>query len=234
MMDFTQRIYLPEAMDALVCNGRKLDRTYRHLAIINRGLSRMNSLLRRTIVEHARAMGTPASVLEVGCGGGDVLAQLARMSRRAKVNLQLVGIDRDPRAIAYAQQRFADEPNLRFSVSSLEHVGGTFDYVFCNHVLHHVEPDNLAPFLRRLSQLKRRRLLINDLDRSPMAYALFTVVAGLLFHRSFAFSDGRLSIRKGFRATELHEACQEARLGDTYRVERLFPWRLVITSEAQR
>ena len=179
-------------------------------------------------------MGTPASVLEVGCGGGDVLAQLARMSRRAKVNLQLVGIDRDPRAIAYAQQRFADEPNLRFSVSSLEHVGGTFDYVFCNHVLHHVEPDNLAPFLRRLSQLKRRRLLINDLDRSPMAYALFTVVAGLLFHRSFAFSDGRLSIRKGFRATELHEACQEARLGDTYRVERLFPWRLVITSEAQR
>ena len=233
MMDFTQRIYLPEAMDALVCNARRLDRTYRQLAIINRHLSRIHTLLRRTIVEHARTIGTPASVLEVGCGGGDVLAELARMSRRAKVKLQLVGIDRDPRAIAHAQRRFADEPMLRFSTSSLEQVGGSFDYVFCNHVLHHVESGNLAAFLRRLSQLKRRRLLVNDLDRSPMAYALFTIVAGLFFHRSFVFSDGRLSIRKGFRAPELLQACEEAQLDDTYQVERLFPWRLVITSETR-
>lgn len=231
MTNFSQRLYMLEAMDSATCEAHKLQRTYRQLAVINRVLSRMDGLLQRRIVDEVKASGGHASVLEVGCGGGDVLARLARMGRRAKVHLQLKGIDADPRAIAYARERFGDDPMLQFNVAGLDDVGGTFDYVFCNHVLHHVPPGGLASFVRRLSQLKRRRLIINDLERSAAAYASFTLLAALVFHRSFVFADGRLSIRKGFRATELARACEEAGLDDSVRVERLFPWRVVLSTE---
>lgn len=232
-MDFSHRVYAVEAMDSELCEERKLSRTYRHLSVINSVLSRMQGLLRRLIVDDVKRLGGSASVLEVGCGGGDVLARLARTCRREGISLQLKGIDTDPRAIAYAQERFGDDPMVQFNLAGLDDVGGTFDYVFCNHVLHHIPPGQLTAFLRRLSQLKRRRLIVNDLERSPLAYALFTAMAGLLFHRSFVFADGRLSIRKGFRPDELRHACREAGLEGSFSVRRLFPWRVLVAVEAR-
>jgi hypothetical protein len=55
--------------------------------------------------------------------------------------------------------------------------------------------------------LKRARvgILLNDLARSPWGYLGYTIFTGLLLHRSFAFHDGRLSIRRGFTLREFQE-----------------------------
>jgi 2-polyprenyl-3-methyl-5-hydroxy-6-metoxy-1,4-benzoquinol methylase len=224
---------LAEAIDDPGCDGENLSRTYEHLAIINKTLSRMGSLLLRYVIEDAARVGGTATVLEIGCGGGDVLASLARASARARVELRLVELGSDPRAVARAKQTLAPYPNARIHEGDIDDLT-TFpeqpDYAFCNHVLHHIPPDDLAPFLRKLRLPARRRLLVNDLERSAVAYALYTLLAGVAFHKSFVFADGRLSIRKGFRVPELEATCVQAGLPPGFRVERMAPWRVVITA----
>jgi 2-polyprenyl-3-methyl-5-hydroxy-6-metoxy-1,4-benzoquinol methylase len=193
----------------------------------------MGDLLRRHVIEDAARLGGSATVLEVGCGGGDVLASLARASARAGIDVRLVGLDRDPRAVARARQTLASYPNARVqqgSIDDLARLADASDYVFCNHVLHHVPPDEVVPVLRKLRLAARRRLLVNDLERSAVAYGLYTLLAGVAFRRSFVYADGRLSIRKGFRVPELQTACVQAGFPPGFRVDHVAPWRVVITA----
>jgi 2-polyprenyl-3-methyl-5-hydroxy-6-metoxy-1,4-benzoquinol methylase len=212
---FEQRIYVAEKIDDPDCDAEKMNRTYAHLAVINKILSRMGDLLRRHVIADAVRMGGSATVLEFGCGGGDVLASLARASARAGVDLRLVGLDSDARAVARARQSLAPYANAR---------------MFCNHVLHHIPPDDLIPVLRKLRLAARRRLLVNDLERSAVAYWLYTAFAGVAFRESFVYADGRLSIRKGFRVSELEAACKQAGFPPGFRVQRVSPWRVVISA----
>ena len=233
MPSFEQRIYVAEGIDAPDCDAEKLRRSYAHLAIINKTLSRMGDLLRRHVIEDAARIGGSATVLEIGCGGGDVLASLARASARAGLDLHLVGMDSDPRAVARAKETLAPYPLARIqqgSIDDLATLPEPVDYVYCNHVLHHVPPDDVVPVLRKLRQAARRRLLVNDLERSAAAYWLYTALAGVAFHQSFVYADGRLSIRKGFRVPELEAACEKAGFPPGFRVERMPPWRVVITA----
>lgn len=230
---FRERIYVAEAIDAPDCDAETLRRTYAHLAIINATLSRIGGLLGRHVIADAARVGGSATVLEIGCGGGDVLAWLARASARAGVDVHLLGMDSDPRAVARARQVLARYPNARIeqgSLDDLERLSSSWDYVFCNHVLHHIPPDLVVPSLRKLRLAARRRLLVNDLERSGLAYWLYTVLAGVAFRRSFVYADGRVSIRKGFRVPELEAACVQAGFPPGFRVERVAPWRVVITA----
>ena len=233
MRSFEERIYVAEAIDDPHCDAERLLRTYAHLAIINKTLSRMGHLLRRHVLEDAVRVGGSTTVLEFGCGGGDVLASLARAGARAGIDLHLVGLDNDPRAVARAKQTLAPYVNTHVQQGSIDDlVRFPADYVFCNHVLHHFPPDEVVPVLRKLHLAARRRLLVNDLERSAMAYWLYTALAGVAFHKSFVYADGRLSICKGFRVPELEAACRQADFPPGFRVERLPPWRVVITARA--
>lgn len=228
---FDERIFVAEAIDDPDCDAETLRRTHAHLAIINTTLSRMGHLLRRHVLDDALAVGGSATVLEFGCGGGDMLASLARAGARAGADLRLVGLDSDPRAVARAKQILAPHANASVKQGSIEDLAlFSADYVFCNHVLHHFSPSDVVPALRQLRLAARRRLLVNDLERSAAAYWLYSALARAVFHRSFVYADGRLSIRKGFRVSELEAACRQAGFPPDFRVVRLPPWRVVITA----
>jgi 2-polyprenyl-3-methyl-5-hydroxy-6-metoxy-1,4-benzoquinol methylase len=233
MTSFQQRIFAAEAMDAPDSDAQRLERSYAQLAVINRWLSRMAGLLRRHVLVPALRAGSAPTVLEVGCGGGDVLAWLAQAARRSGIKLRLMGIDADARAVANARHRLARFPEASVehgTIANLDAGSPAADYVFCNHVLHHVPPPDIAPALRVLRAAAKRRLLVNDLERSALAYALFSALASVAFRNSFVYSDGRLSIRKGFRVPELVAACAQAAFPPASRIVRLFPWRVVIVA----
>jgi hypothetical protein len=59
--------------------------------------------------------------------------------------------------------------------------------------------------MKIIDKKTKKRFLLNDLKRSNFAYLGFTLFAGLFFHNSFAFYDGRLSIKRGFKKEELQK-----------------------------
>ena len=124
-------------------------------------------------------------------------------------------------------KRADEEPaGLRFlqaDTGQLRREGKTFDFVVCNHVLHHLSDDGIAAFLDDLAALCGRRVICSDIERSAIGYALFSVATWPLFPNSFIRADGLISIQKSYRPEELRAVLPEG-----WQVIRQFPFRLLV------
>lgn len=192
-----------EKMDLPDCDPDRLERTYRQFALVNRALSGWRRLYRREIRSLLSA-GSTITVLDVGSGGGDLAVTLARWAARDGFRLHVTGIDPDSRAHSFASGRppVAGVEFRRAHTTELLREGLTFDVVISNHVLHHLQPAELQPFLADTQELARSKVLHNDLRRSPAAYTLF-FVAALPFQGSYIREDGLTSIRRSYTPQEL-------------------------------
>ena len=77
----------------------------------------------------------------------------------------------------------------------------------------------------------RLRYVLSDIRRSYSTYITYTAIAGPCFKNSFAYYDGRLSIRKGFTRKECISFIEMAELSDRVRVYRAFPSHLALVNE---
>jgi len=196
-----------EQMDHPDCDPRLLNNTYRQFGIINRVLSGWRRLYNRELRNLNRQGQAPLTVLDVGCGGGDLVVMLARWAARDGMPMQITGIDPDSRAAGFARRR-PPVPGVEFRQAhsaDLVREGAAFDVVISNHMLHHLKPEELRQLLADSEILASRKALHNDLVRSPTAFALFSVAA-LPFRRSFIRQDGLTSIRRSYRPAELAAA----------------------------
>lgn len=195
-----------EMMDLPDCDSRKLEHTYRQFGVVNR----LFSGWRRLYVRELRPLLShelPTSILDIGSGGGDLPRLLVRWSARDNLRLDVTGIDPDARAYSYSARR-PHHPSVRFrqaDSAELVREGRRFDVVISNHVIHHLEPADLARLLTDSHALARRLSLHNDLRRNVAAYALFWLAA-LPFRGSFIRTDGLTSIRRSYTPAELRAA----------------------------
>ncbi len=224
-----RRTDLVEWMDLPDCDPVRLRNTFRRFPLVNRWVARWPAVYRR----HIRPLlhgERPTRLLDVGCGGGDIARSLARWARRDGLRLEVTAIDPDPRAVAFAREATAGLPaqvEVRAATAAdLVARGERFHLVISNHVLHHLPPPRLKGFLADLEALASRRIVLADIERSPMGYLLFSLLTPPLAHRSFLRTDGLLSIRRSYTAPELREV-----LPAGWRVERHRPFRLLAVRE---
>jgi SAM-dependent methyltransferase len=90
--------------------------------------------------------------MDLGCGDGAVTAILRDL---LDARWQLVGVDPDPVEVSLATESGAYERVQRATGSSLGVEDGTFDFVFSNSVLEHVE--DLEPTLREVARVLKDR-----------------------------------------------------------------------------
>ncbi len=119
----------------------------------------LSSVMAASTVTLLARVGVPigARVLDLGCGGGDVTAVLARLASAGRV----IGIDDDPQVIAIADEEAAAHGlvNVDYRVGDasqwlahhLAARGPAFDVVYCRFLLSHVhQPRDLLSLMRRV------------------------------------------------------------------------------------
>jgi 2-polyprenyl-3-methyl-5-hydroxy-6-metoxy-1,4-benzoquinol methylase len=194
-----------EQMDLPGCDPARLDRTYTQFALVNRVVAGWRGIYLRQL--RPRLQAGPATLLDVGCGGGDVPVLLARWAARDGLRIEVTAIDPDPRASRFAadHHRAAGVTFRQASSSALGREGRSYDFVVSNHVLHHLAADEFPAFLADSAALCHGCVIHNDLRRSALAYALF-FAGSWPFTGSFIRQDGLTSIRRSYTAAELRAA----------------------------
>ena len=106
----------------------------------------------------------------------------------------------------------------------------SFDFVTSSLVFHHFPEAAAAGLLAEMARVARRAVLVNDLERHRVPWAVITVLAALGSNR-IVRHDGPLSVLRGWRAHELLTLARSQGLGRRARVSRLFPYKLVLVVE---
>ncbi len=214
-----------ELMDDPACDPDRLAATLRRFGVVNRLVSGWGSVYRQHLRPYLSSLARPARVLDLGSGGGDVLERLASLATRDGLDVSWLGIDPDARALAVAAERRHPDVSFRCaSTSDLRLEGAAFDAVISNHVLHHLDGDQLRAFAADSLALSRGPVLHADIARGRLAYALYTVGITPFAAGTFLRTDGLRSIRRSYRPGELVEALGGA---GSWTVTRPAPFRLL-------
>ncbi len=167
-----------------------LERFHRDLALLHKLLGSFP-----TIERFLRADANPPKrILDIGCGGGDLLVFL-----RQKLGAEVVGIDLKP-------GRILDVPMV--AADATTDLLPEADVAICSLLAHHLTPEQNIAMIRNVAR-SCRRFLILDLIRHPLPLALFSIFLCPLISRE-AGADGRLSVRRAYTPDEFRDMAREA------------------------
>ncbi|PKV51316.1 ubiquinone/menaquinone biosynthesis C-methylase UbiE [Aquimarina sp. MAR_2010_214] len=146
------------------------------------------------------------TILDLGCGDGEMLRAVADSFRKEKKNTKLVGIDLNSKCLDQAIKLSTSYPEISFfNKDILEMEGSEFscDIIICTLTLHHLRDEEIKKVLKKAVDLARTAVVINDLHRSTLAYYLFKVFSFFFIKGYVAKNDGLVSIKRGFKKQEL-------------------------------
>lgn len=222
---------LKEWMEDPECDLKKLHATYDQFGTINYLLGGWPGIYKHWIRPALKSTTDIPSVLDVGCGGGDILRMLHSFTETDQIETEFTGIEPDKRAVQYLnQQRWPANFSFKNTDSSdLARQGRTYTIVISNHLIHHLTQPNLEIVCSDVEKLADKLVLFNDIERSDIGYAFFSTLAPVFFKRSFIADDGAISIRRSYRKSELQPLLHAG-----WKVKRQFPFRLLAIHEPEK
>lgn len=147
------------------------------------------------------------SIVDVGCGGGDTLAAVARWSKKNNCRITLTGIDILPDAINFANDKYGSMDNVKFICSDFNNYfpARKYDLAINSLICHHMYARELNDFLNFNSAVSKYGFIINDLQRHILAYHSISLLTKLFSRSYMVKNDAPLSVQKGFVKKELED-----------------------------
>ena len=145
-------------------------------------------------------------ILDVGCADGNMLREIALRARKAKIIIKLIGLDLNDLSLVIAKRKSLKFPEIEYlnqDVFTLENMD--LDIVITTLTLHHFRDRDIPKFLHRFSEMASIGVVINDLQRSRLAYYLFRAFSVIFIKTYTAKHDGLISILRGFKKKELQK-----------------------------
>lgn len=206
MVDTRYRSEAPEIMDDFSMEGEILRDALDKIAAINKllGGNKVTLDAVRSLIRKQPAV-TAMSILDVGCGNGDMLRTLADFARRHGLLFQLHGIDANAFTIRHAAQLSSDYPEISYSSKDIfdYDLPDRYDIILCTLTLHHFKDPQLLELVQYFKNQSRLGVVVNDLHRSAWAYYLFGLICALFGLNDMSREDGLVSILRGFKRQDL-------------------------------
>lgn len=202
-----QRTDKPEIMDDFSMEGDVLRDALDKIAKINQLLGG-NQLTLRGIQDLMTTITTAKelTIIDVGCGNGDMLRTIADFGLKNDLEFKLIGIDANAFTINHARKLSKYYPNITYLCKDVFDEPFSklkYDIVLCTLTLHHFKEDEIMKLMTLFYANSTIGIVINDLHRSAVAYRLFQALCWVFRLNEMSREDGLTSILRGFKKEEL-------------------------------
>ncbi|MCF6407871.1 methyltransferase domain-containing protein [Chitinophaga filiformis] len=231
----SQRTLAPEIMDDFQMEGQELRDTLDQIAQVNQLLGGNSITLEGVsmLMEDVRP-GKEVTIVDIGCGNGDMLRALSRMAHKKGWRVKLVGIDANEYTVKYASVLSAQYPEITYYCMNIlgeEFREMQYDIVLCTLTLHHFEDRQIMKLMSLFRRNAAIGIIINDLHRSALAYHLFQLFSRLTGMGRMAKEDGLVSILRGFKRKEIQQLSRKLNFNQyTLRWKWAFRYQWIITN----
>ena len=206
LVDTSHRSSEIEMMDDFTIEGVVFRDTLDKLEIINRFLGGNKLTIHglKKLLEN-QSKNKTITIVDLGCGHGDILRDVAEFGRKKNYSFKLIGIDANFAAIEYARELSKEYSELSFEmidIFSEDFKKQSYDIVLCTLFLHHFKNEELISFLKSTIKKATIGVVINDLHRHKLAYYLFKLI-GFFIKNKMIREDGLISILRAFNRKDL-------------------------------
>lgn len=212
-LDWSRRSGASEWLDDADLHPAELERVLRDLARFNGsmlGHRPIMTWLRRATKSAAKDQ--QLTLVDVGCGYGDLLRAIRRWSRKRGLDMRLIGVDLSRETIRIAQAATKDADAIDYQTADIFdfHPAMPVDFVVSSLLTHHMSDDMIVKFLRWMEKTARKGWLIYDLQRHAVPYHFIGLMGRLMrLHRN-VIQGGRISVTRSLTRTEWNERLDAA------------------------
>lgn len=177
----------------------------------------------------------PLRVLDIACGGGDVAIRLASRAKRQGRNVVIHGCDISETALSVSREA-AQQANLgemkffRLDVLN-DAIPNGYDVIMCSLFLHHLSDVDGERVVRAMSLAAHKAVLIDDLLRTKLGYALCWIGCRILTRSRVVRVDGPLSVRAAYSPRDVERLVDHCGLAGAT-IKRHWPERFLLAWEA--
>jgi len=235
MPDLSKRSQSPEKMDDPSVPEGEVRRALRELELINRWLGGYKVVL--GALDRIDWPREPAVIMDLGCGGGDMLRAVSSWADRRQRRVRLIGVDMNPAMTRYAGNKSLKYPAISFRTADVFDDSLMADrphIAMCSLFAHHFDHDELIRLVKRMDSLARRAVIINDLHRHPVAYHSIRALTKLFSRTYLVKYDGPLSVARSLTRGEWDEVMRAAGISNyTIRWRWAWRWEIIIQKRSE-
>jgi 2-polyprenyl-3-methyl-5-hydroxy-6-metoxy-1,4-benzoquinol methylase len=204
----------PELMDDPQLNSDSHAEALRGLEALNL-VSTSSDLVWSPIKKLSLETQRTLRVLDLASGSGDILRGLRRKARHENLALQLVGADISKTAVEIAEAE-ARKIDAQISFMQLDVINESlpqrFDVITTSLFTHHLDPPQVVQLLKKMAEAATEMVIVNDLVRSEISYALVWLATRLFTRSRVVRFDGPVSVRASYTIEEMQQMAEEAGL----------------------
>ena len=215
LIDTSKRSSKIEIMDDFSMGGDLFRDTLDKLEIINRFLGgNLVTIMGLKNLLKNQTKNKIITIVDLGCGNGDILRDVAKFGGKNNYSFKLIGIDANSSAIEYAKELSKEYTEIYFkkiNVLSEDFKKQSYDVVLCTLFLHHFKNAEIISLLKTITNKATIGVVVNDLHRHKLAYYLFKLI-GFFIKNKMVKQDGLTSILRAFKRKDLENIAKEIKV----------------------